>query len=224
MKGIVQHELNHVLGFVHEHTRSDRDTYVYIEWTHIPDVYKSNFETTQPATNNLGLPYDYTSVMHYGRYAFSNAPGKATIVPKLDPSILIGQRYGLSGLDLQKINRLYQCDVCSSLLCDPSGSLHSGYVQSDNQNRSQCVWLIRVPTNKVQLNFISFALESSRNCVYDYLSISDSSRSGTSVSHKYCGAKNMPSLVSSSNWMLLQFHSDKSVQSTGFRVTYSWGK
>ncbi|XP_040184091.1 high choriolytic enzyme 1-like [Rana temporaria] len=332
LKGIVQHELNHVLGFVHEHTRSDRDTYVYIEWANIPDVYKSNFEMTQPATDNVGLPYDYTSVMHYGRYAFSNAPGKATIVPKLDPSVPIGQRYGLSGLDLQKINRLYQCDVCSSLLFDPSGSLHSGYAQSANQNRSQCVWLIRIPTNKVflqfqsfdpspgcisdsvkvydgagkmspllinttcgmkklppvlssgnlmfveflsggastftasyqtvacggmqtkvngtvtspgyptkylpstdciwsivapsghrvQLNFISFTLESSRNCVYDYLSISDSSRSGTSVSDKYCGAKNMPPLVSSGNWMGLQFHSDKSVQSTGFQATYSW--
>ena len=51
--------------------------------------------------------YDYGSVMHYGKTAFSKN-GLATIVPRKNVSI--GQRIGFSNLDLQEINALYQCN------------------------------------------------------------------------------------------------------------------
>ncbi|XP_075422808.1 astacin-like metalloendopeptidase [Ascaphus truei] len=331
-KGIVQHELNHVLGFIHEHTRSDRDSYVDIKWTHIPDAFVSNFEKSAPETNNLALQYDYTSVMHYGRYAFTNVPGQVTIVPKPDSTVTIGQRYGLSSLDVVKINRLYQCDVCSALLSDPSGTLSSEYKNPVPLKKSNCVWLIRVPANKVflqfdafgasagctsdyikvydgasrtspllldrtcgkgqppplvasgslmlvefvsdgvsgfaasyrtvkcggtltalnrtltspgysmgyppsidctwtivaspayrvLLNMTSFALETSRNCIYDYVSLLDGSRPGPSNPQKFCGTRTVPVLISSVSWLLLQFHTDRSVQNIGFRGKFTW--
>ncbi|KAM8939155.1 embryonic protein UVS.2-like [Pelodytes ibericus] len=198
-KGIVQHELNHVLGFVHEHTRSDRDIYVDIIWPNIPAAYVSNFAKSELETNHLSLQYDYLSVMHYGRYSFTRAIGQATINPKPDATVPIGQRYGLSSLDLQKINRLYECDVCSSLLCEPSGSLHSETLNASN--KSACLWLIRVPAYKV---FLQFKAPNSPGFMKAF---DGASRTSPLLLNRTCqvGAGELPPLVSSGNLMLLEF-------------------
>ncbi|KAL2077089.1 hypothetical protein ACEWY4_026593 [Coilia grayii] len=103
--GIIQHELNHALGFYHEQTRSDRDQYVTINWEYIDPTTYHNFQ--KQITNNLDTPYDYSSVMHYGRYAFTTQYGKETITPIPDSRVEIGQRMGLSRTDIQRINKLY---------------------------------------------------------------------------------------------------------------------
>ncbi|KAM4609467.1 hatching enzyme 1.2 [Polymixia lowei] len=108
--GVASHEFMHALGFVHEQSRSDRDRYVNIVWKNIMPDRIHNFK--RQVTNNLNTAYDYSSVMHYGRYAFSE-DGGPTIIPKPDPYIPIGQRDGPSPLDLHKINILYNCgSVC----------------------------------------------------------------------------------------------------------------
>ncbi|KAK3510037.1 hypothetical protein QTP70_026244 [Hemibagrus guttatus] len=104
--GIIEHELNHALGFYHEHTRSDRDKYVKINWENIDPTTQSNFNLKN--TNNLNTLYDYSSVMHYGRTAFS-INGLDTITPIPDPSVNIGQRKELSAIDILRINTLYKC-------------------------------------------------------------------------------------------------------------------
>uniref|UniRef100_A0AAR2L833 Metalloendopeptidase n=1 Tax=Pygocentrus nattereri TaxID=42514 RepID=A0AAR2L833_PYGNA len=104
--GIAQHELNHALGFYHEHTRNDRDYYVRINWANISPTLQYNFNTEN--TNNLNTPYDYSSVMHYGKTAFS-INGQDTITPIPDPSVPIGQRVDLSAIDVKRINILYNC-------------------------------------------------------------------------------------------------------------------
>nr|BAG06176.1 hatching enzyme [Setarches guentheri] len=103
---IIQHELLHALGFYHEHTRSDRDQYVKINWDNIYKYFVYNFQKKD--TNNLNTPYDYSSVMHYGRTAFGKRQLE-TIIPIPDSSVPIGQREELSKMDIVRINRLYKC-------------------------------------------------------------------------------------------------------------------
>ncbi|KAJ3606344.1 hypothetical protein NHX12_025865 [Muraenolepis orangiensis] len=105
--GIIQHEVLHALGFYHEHTRSDRDQHILIHKDNIKNHYMSNFRKMD--TNNLGTPYDYTSVMHYGSTAFSTVYRQKTMTPIPDASVPIGQRDGLSQIDILRINRLYKC-------------------------------------------------------------------------------------------------------------------
>uniref|UniRef100_A0A672JK62 Metalloendopeptidase n=1 Tax=Salarias fasciatus TaxID=181472 RepID=A0A672JK62_SALFA len=103
--GIIQHELMHALGFFHEQSRSDRDRHIRINFENILN-YKNNFEKHD--TNNLGVPYDYSSVLHYGKTAFAK-PGMESMTPIPNPNVEIGQRRRASPADFLKINRLYKC-------------------------------------------------------------------------------------------------------------------
>uniref|UniRef100_A0A4W4FT73 Metalloendopeptidase n=1 Tax=Electrophorus electricus TaxID=8005 RepID=A0A4W4FT73_ELEEL len=107
--GVVQHELLHALGFKHEQTRSDRDVHVRILYQNI--IHGStklgmehNFQKFQ--TNNLGTPYDYNSIMHYGRYAFSKNT-EPTIIPIPNNNVAIGRATEMSRVDFQRVNKLY---------------------------------------------------------------------------------------------------------------------
>lgn len=75
-------------------------------------VIEEKFEKKKIAeVNSLGTPYDVSSLMHYGPYAFGI--GKMTIKAK-DPAKqhLIGQAKGFSRTDIQQINLMYR-DECS---------------------------------------------------------------------------------------------------------------
>uniref|UniRef100_A0A3Q0QWH8 Metalloendopeptidase n=1 Tax=Amphilophus citrinellus TaxID=61819 RepID=A0A3Q0QWH8_AMPCI len=105
---IVQHELLHALGFDHEQTRSDRDEHVRILLQNVIPGMEHNFRRI--ATENLNTPYDYNSVMHYGRYAFTRNR-QPTIVPIPDENVAIGRATTMSPIDILRVNRLYRCSM-----------------------------------------------------------------------------------------------------------------
>ncbi|GAU94179.1 hypothetical protein RvY_06004 [Ramazzottius varieornatus] len=103
--GEVQHEVMHALGFYHEQSRTDRDQYVTIVWSNVIAGAEDQFNTYR--TDNLGMPYDYESIMHYGWNYFAKDQTKPTILPKTKAAL--GSRAVVSRLDVEKINRLYEC-------------------------------------------------------------------------------------------------------------------
>uniref|UniRef100_A0A8C6ZGV1 Metalloendopeptidase n=1 Tax=Nothoprocta perdicaria TaxID=30464 RepID=A0A8C6ZGV1_NOTPE len=105
-KGVALHELMHVAGFWHEHSRADRDDYVRIAWEHVLPGFEGNFMKSR--TPNMLVGYDYSSVLHYSRFAFSRS-GAPTITPLRSPAAALGQRRALSASDAARVNRLYGC-------------------------------------------------------------------------------------------------------------------
>ncbi|KAK2093241.1 hypothetical protein P7K49_029770, partial [Saguinus oedipus] len=100
----------HVLGFWHEHARADWDRYIHVNWNEILPGFEINFIKSR--SSNLLMPYDYSSVMHYGRLAFSWR-GLPTITPLWAPSIHIGQQWNLSASVITRVLKLYGCSPSS---------------------------------------------------------------------------------------------------------------
>lgn len=104
---IIAHEIAHALGIWHEQSRSDRNTFVTILTANIIPGRENNFNIHDTDGDDLGT-YDYDSVMHYGRFAFSRN-GLATITP-VQTGVTIGQRNHLSTGDIQGMCETYFCD------------------------------------------------------------------------------------------------------------------
>lgn len=77
---------------------------------------EQNFEKLSPLViDDLGLDYDYRSVMHYSSSMFAKDRSQPTLRPKNHEVSLgdlgYGQKYAeFTELDLQKINKFYECD------------------------------------------------------------------------------------------------------------------
>lgn len=101
--GIAVHEICHALGLWHEQSREDRDQNVRIVWANIEPGREHNFNQQITDGDDIG-GYDFGSVMHYGRRAFSRN-NQDTIVPLSGQAI--GQRNGLSAGDIAAIRAMY---------------------------------------------------------------------------------------------------------------------
>lgn len=101
--GVVQHELMHALGFVHEQSRSDRDDFVKINLENVAPEDKRDTEEYKTLVSNWkkwprgveahDTAYDYNSIMHYRPFA-----GSYNGLPIIEK---INQPYGSSGKQWQ---------------------------------------------------------------------------------------------------------------------------
>jgi len=108
--GRFEHEIMHVLGFIHEQSRPDRDKYIRLAYPNIKDGYLRNFKKYNvEEIDTLDEEFDFSSIMLYRNQAFSKN-GKDTIVPLDDATLRFGQRVEFSREDVRKINKLYKCE------------------------------------------------------------------------------------------------------------------
>ncbi len=104
----ITHEIMHALGFIHEHSRPDRDQFVRVNWDKIEEDKQSQFEAAPAAmaVPQKNRPFDFQSVMIYQPTEFARIRGDLTIESltgaKIEPSAS-----GLSPEDLARLVNLY---------------------------------------------------------------------------------------------------------------------
>uniref|UniRef100_A0A6I8N3E4 Metalloendopeptidase n=1 Tax=Ornithorhynchus anatinus TaxID=9258 RepID=A0A6I8N3E4_ORNAN len=223
--GIVAHELGHVVGFWHEHTRPDRDQHVTIIRENIQQGQEYNFLKMEAGeVNSLGETYDFDSIMHYARNTFSRGVFLDTILPRRDDNGVrptIGQRVRLSEGDIAQARKLYKCPACGETLQDTTGNFSAPGFPNGYPSYSHCVWRISVtPGEKIVLNFTSMDLFKSRLCWYDYIEVRDGYWRKAPLLGRFCGDKIPEPLISTDSRLWVEFRSSSNILGKGFFVTY----
>lgn len=94
------------------HNHADRDNFININWENIDPELWTNFKKLNPLeASNFGTNYDYMSIMHYERKAFTKN-GLDTMIPKdLKYLSKIGHMRGMTKGDAKRINNMYKCKI-----------------------------------------------------------------------------------------------------------------
>lgn len=108
----ILHEMGHVIGLWHEQSRSDRNTYINVNYQNIIKGSRFNFDVIQDNAQNVTL-YDYASLMQYPAYSFTRNGGPA--IETIPPGMPVGSFDGIpvptttdySAGDKEGIERLY---------------------------------------------------------------------------------------------------------------------
>jgi hypothetical protein len=106
---VVFHELGHALGLLHEHQRPDRDAYISVDVSNLPENALGAYSTIA-LRDPLGQ-YDFLSIMHYRNNAFASDPLKPVLVPKegyASYATTMGTSAQPTDLDHQAVAALYR--------------------------------------------------------------------------------------------------------------------
>ncbi|XP_045532210.1 tolloid-like protein 1 [Pieris brassicae] len=226
--GIVVHELGHVVGFWHEHTRPDRDRHVQIIRDNIMTGQEYNFnKLTEEEVNSLGQTYDYDSIMHYARNTFSKGTYLDTILPlevhgKKRPEI--GQRVRLSASDIAQTNLLYKCAKCGKTFLGNSGWFNSPGWGTEilPATPERCEWrIVATHGERVVLNITEIDIHKTDGCRSEWVDVLDGYMPDAPVLGRICGSGKGPLLWSTGSRLTVVYQpGPRSKLNRGFRAYY----
>lgn len=102
---------------------------------------------------------------------------------------------------------------------EPFHSISSPNFPSNYPGNKNCSWLLStLPGFKIQLDFLSFELESHVDCIYDKLVVYDGDNENSSIIGTFCNIIRPQPIRSSGNQMFVTFNSDESTNKKGFEV------
>ena len=96
---------------------------------------------------------------------------------------------------------------------------------SNYENSKDCQITIR-SSERVRIRFEAFNIESHSTCAWDWLEVRDGDGTSSSpiIGSKLCGTDIPAPIESSGDSITLVFHSDSSVQRSGFKILTEIGK
>ena len=115
--GTFVHEIGHTIGFWHEQSRPDRDSYIRILYSNIDADWQQEFyKRLDSEVDSRSSVYDYGSVMHYSTSSGCSGRGCQSMevidnaLYRMQGSPHIGDwTNGLSSRDVDQTNNLYSC-------------------------------------------------------------------------------------------------------------------
>jgi len=128
--GNVIHELGHIIGRTHTQRRPDatqayagHGPYLRIQWQNVPSDWRSQYTPSKSAyigSNYQGkgdpfdgyMQYDYTSIMSYGPGGVNS--GARMIATNSAYQGQMGQRDGMTDMDILAVKDMYQCGADGS--------------------------------------------------------------------------------------------------------------
>ncbi|CAI5441388.1 unnamed protein product [Caenorhabditis angaria] len=134
---VIAHEIAHTLGFYHEHSRSDRDNYIDIDYANVnPNLTFAFNKELQNQIPNENYPYEYGSVMHYSVDQFATNTNRPVIYAKnRNFARSMGNRMRATFHDITRMNNLYNChERCQNTV---NRCMHGGYPAPSDC--SQCI-------------------------------------------------------------------------------------
>ena len=77
---VLEHEVGHAIGIVHEHQRADRDAYITVDLAQVAPGSEDQFTPIQSTRDHT--PYDFASIMHYLESTHAASPGSRVLAPQ----------------------------------------------------------------------------------------------------------------------------------------------